>query len=410
MKHIVFLVLVIILTCSSARATGYTPSLTGVRSSSMGSLYSGANANAETLWLNPAVISKMDSRYNLTAGINVSQTYTKFQNTAPSLYQATTDNSLLLPWYIFFTASLSDKLSIGFSYNTPFVSLIKWQEENWTGRFLVRESENLITVLQPAVSYAITDYLYLGVGLMIARADMHFSKALPFGDYNQEGSVEISGNDWQYGINAGLFFLPTENIELGLNYKSGFSFMFENAGTVFSVPISLLSYFPENITSNSQVAIPAMTDLTASYQFSENTFLSTGVALIFKNNSESNSYTFNHTSSYLSHINIPEKRSYGVIARVGAEYDFADFLSFRAGISYQSATTDNEFFFPGQPDLNRLTFSAGGTLTAAPGLSFDAGLVYSRGLEKSAHYAPANFGGKYKSSCFTPGIGLSYVF
>lgn len=410
MKHIVFLVLGIIITCSSARATGYTPSSTGVRSSSMGSLYSGANANAEALWLNPGVISAMDSRYNLTAGINVSQTYTKFQNAAPSIYQATTDNSLLLPWYIFFSAAINDKLSIGFSYNTPFINRIKWQEENWTGRFLVRESENLITVLQPAVAYAITDYLHLGVGLMIARADMHFKKTLPYRDSNREGSVEISGNDLQYGINAGVFFLLSKKVEIGLNYKSGFRFEFDNASTAFNVPVSLLNWFPESTTASSRAAVPAMIDLTGSYQLSENTFLSTGVAFVFKEETESNSFTFDPTSSYLDHIHAPVKNRYGVIARVGAEYDFAGFLSFRGGITFQSATTDNEFFFPGQPDLNRLAFTAGGSLIAAPGLSIDAGLVYSTGLEKSAHYAPANFGGKYKSSCFTPGIGLSYVF
>ncbi len=409
MKHIVCLVLGVILFSTSGRAIGYHPSLSGVQSSSMGSLYSGLNISPEAVWLNPAALSAMDSRYSLNMGLNFSQNVTKFQNSAPSLYQANSDNSVFLPYHIYFSASISERISIGFAFNTPYASRIKWQEENWIGRFLVKESEYLVTVYQPTVAFAITDNVHLGAGLIIARAGMSFKRAIPYRDSNREGSVAITDNALQYGVNAGIYLQPIEKVKIGLSFRSRLHFQFNNSNAQFSVPGSLQPFFPESVTAASSASTPALLDLTGGYQIAENTMLNAGVAFVFKRKTGDNSFRFTENNTYLLNINTQHAERNGVILRLGTEYGFTNFLFFRAGMYYQSATADKGFFFPANPDLNRLAFTAGGSFLAAPGLSIDLSIVYSEGLEKSAAFVPANFAGKYKSSSFIPGIGLSYA-
>ncbi|TVQ19025.1 MAG: hypothetical protein EA361_01030 [Bacteroidetes bacterium] len=409
MRHIVWLILGVILFSTSARAIGYHPSLSGMQSSGMGSLYSGLSISPEAVWLNPAALSAMDSRYSLSMGLNFSQSFTKFQNSAPSIYQANSDNSVFLPYHIYFSASLNERISIGFAFNNPFASQIKWQEENWIGRFLVKESEYLVTVYQPTIAYAITDNLHIGAGLIIAKAGMRFKKAIPYRDSNREGSVEITDNALQYGVNAGIFLQPIEKVKIGLSFRSRLQFQFNNSNAQFNVPGSLQPFFPESVTAASNASTPALLDLTGSYQLAENTILNAGIAFVFKRTTGDNNFLFTENNTYLTNINTLHTERNGVILRLGTEYGFTDFLFFRAGMYYQSATADNDFFFPANPDLNRLAFTAGGSFLPAPGLSIGLSVVYSAGLEKSATYMPANFAGNYKSSSFIPGIGLSYA-
>ncbi len=410
MKQLTLLALAIILQVTPVLSIGYQPSYIGTRTSSMASLFSRKNFSVETVWLNPAAMAGSNSSYNLGAGINLSQSFARFQYALPSHYQANSDNDILLPVHVYFSAALSQRISIGFGMSTPYSRHIKWQQDNWAGRFVMQEIQSQVSVYQPSLAFSITHNLHIGAGLMIARADRYFRKAIPYRDANHEGTAEINGHALQLGINAGIYYHAWEKLEVGLNFKSRLKFQFNDAPATFHVPVSLHAFFPENTTARSNAATPAMLDFTGSYAFAERMVISAGITWVAKNKGDQYSFYFNEPNDYLTHIIMPEKERNGLIIRVGTNYDFSELLSARAGLSYQISNAAEDYFFPDPYNLNRLTFITGGSFLATSGLSLDLSVALSAGLERNATYIPENFGGKYKSLLFIPGIGMSYSF
>jgi long-chain fatty acid transport protein len=89
-----------------------------------------------------------------------------FQN-LNTLQSTETDNPMGTPIYAAITYKPIEKLSVGFSFSTPFGSTIKWPD-NWEGKEMVQKMELKSFYFQPMVSVKLAPW-YLWSKLYLCK-------------------------------------------------------------------------------------------------------------------------------------------------------------------------------------------------------------------------------------------------
>ncbi|MFW5706378.1 MAG: OmpP1/FadL family transporter [Bacteroidota bacterium] len=391
-------------------ATGSVLPFLGHRGGGMAYTFSGQQKNAESLWFNPAAASHPRGVFMVSAGISVSQEYTAYQMAVPSVYQANTINPIQLPWYVYVSSSFHDRFTFGLAVNSYNFSDISWQEENWAGRYIVKQSRIKNTVVQPSVSFSISDQWYVGAGISITASALNYSRALAVRDQNREGHVEIAGNTVQWGINSGIYYQPTDQISFGLSYKSAINLSFNEAEAFFQVPASLGSFFAGENSVSANFYLPALLDLHASAQLSPNWTIALAAGLQIPQNENNTIFNFIHNNTYLQDLYIYREEKMQLSGRLGGEYSAAEFLQLRAGLFFQEGASGTDFFSPEKPDANKLGITGGISLLPLERLTIDISFVYIHSPAVQQQYIPASFIGTYQSAVFSSGIGITYSF
>lgn len=104
--------------------------------------------------------------------------------------------------------------------------------------------------------------------------------------------------------------------------------------------------------------------------------------------------------------------------RLGLQYQANDKFSFRAGWYFDESPVQDGYFAPETPRNDSQGYTGGLTYQITPKLGIDVSFLYLHFDEidnSYDHYTEdgstnVSFGGTYKSSVFSPGIGLSYSF
>ena len=124
-------------------------------------------------------------------------------------------------------------------------------EDSWSGRYQLQEIELLTVTMNPTVAYRVTDWLSVGAGAMVMYADIDYELSAPAGG---AGKVEIDGNDWAYGYNAGALIELGPRTRIGAIYVSEVEPDFSgdlnvrtNNGPNFSTDSSLEFTFPQAV-------------------------------------------------------------------------------------------------------------------------------------------------------------------
>jgi long-chain fatty acid transport protein len=393
-----------------SKAGGYQVNLVGIRYIGMGHIGTSLSMDAGCIFFNPGNLGFLKSKVSITGGVSGIWSYTAFRNESPSLTQAKTNNPVAPPFTLFASYKLNEKLSAGIGVYTPFGSSVRWQD-NWTGRYLIQNISLKTVLVQPTLSYKITDKIGIGAGLVFAYGNVNLKKGVPVSDTSgQEGQAHLKGHATNWGFNAGIAFHPTEKLSIGLSYRSKINMNVKNGSADFSVPTSLSSSFPANNTFNASVPLPANLNLGVSYQISDKLLVGVDVNFVKWNVYDSLIFDFKTNTSSLSDSRNPKEYKNSFIFRAGGQYEISKKLIARAGGYFDNTPTRSQYFSPETPDANRIGFSAGLSWKPAERLSIDLSFLFVNELKRTAIYQPANFGGTYKSYAYVPGIGLTYNF
>jgi long-chain fatty acid transport protein len=139
-------------------AGGFRVSLQGVKQLAMA--HTSAHAeDASVTFFNPAGMSFIPSKLSVVAGGFGASNKVTFQN-LNTLQSTETDNPMGTPIYAAITYKPIEKLSVGFSFSTPFGSTIKWPD-NWEGKEMVQKMELKSFYFQPMVSVKLADWVSL---------------------------------------------------------------------------------------------------------------------------------------------------------------------------------------------------------------------------------------------------------
>jgi len=388
----------------TTQAGGYQVRLQSNRSTGMGLTGTGLQMGASSMFFNPGALSMMETKMDFSAGLSGIISKISFQSTGQNLVSET-DNKLGTPFYVYGAGKINEKWAVGLAIYTPYGSSAKW-EDDWAGRLLIQNIALQAIFIQPTISYKITEKLGIGAGLVYTTGSVKLQKGL---NYGPDSYVELDGSASGIGFNLGAFYVASEKLSLGVNYRSEMTMDVSGGDAKFNVPFSLGTTIPAENKFSASLPLPGNLDFGVSYQATEKLLLAAEVNWVMWGTYESLEFDFEEKGELLNSVN-PRQYKDTFIPRIGAEYQLNEMFTLRAGAYYDPSPTNEDYFTPETVSLDNLAFTLGVSIYPTERLSIDLSYLQIFGLEAEKNYQPDNFGGTYKSAAFIPGFGLSYRF
>ncbi len=404
----IIIVIAFLALCLNSKAEGYQVNAQSHKNIAMGHTGTGLSLGASSVHFNPGALGLMEKKYDFSLGgiLVLSDVAFSKQN---STYQTNTESPTGTPFYFYGAAKLSDKFVASIGVTTPYGNSLAWDNE-WDGRYLIQDISLHAIVAQPTLSYKINDKLGFGIGAMVVYGAVDLNRALPVQNGSEEGSVNLSGSTVSLGFNTGLYYKVSDAFSLGLNYRSKVAMKMEDGDADFNVPASLSASFPAGNKFDAELPLPANLTLGAGLKVNEKLTLACDLQYVFWNAYDELVFDFKVNTPQLADSRNPREYENTLIYRLGAQYDFTEKLTVRAGAYYDETPISDNYLNPETPGMNKIGLSIGGSFNINDKLSVDASLLYIYGIEREAGYEPANFYGTYNSQAFLPGIGFSYSF
>lgn len=417
MTKSIFSVFLFCLAVSQIYGGGYRVSLQGNRSLAMGHTGVAVINSAETAFFNPAGLTYLEGKLNVSAGGFGVFSSTKFQNTDTGQF-AEVQNNVSTAFYLYATYKITEWLSAGLAAYTPYGSRVEW-ETDWAGSHLVNDIELAAIFVQPMLSLKISEHFSIGGGPIYANGSVNFNRNLNRTLTDEQGirsnvTIDDSGvTNW--GWSAGFLFSPTEDFRIGLHYRSLIDLNAEDGEAVFSnIPDSQLVPASNSTTSfNATLPLPAELSVGMSYQVNEK-FL---VAFDFNRAmwEEYDALVIEFGDPGIDDSVNPRNYKNASTYRFGLQYKAMDKLTLRGGYYYDETPVRSGFFAPETPRNDSQGYTAGLSFFVNSKISIDASFLYLRFKEVDESYdayteggVEVPFGGTYISNSFIPGIGISY--
>jgi long-chain fatty acid transport protein len=415
------------LASASMFAGGYRVSIQGQKQLAMGHTGVAVVNSAEVAFFNPAGISFLDNKFNVSFGASGLFAKTRFQNSTYN-WEAATDN-LGTPFSLYATYKINDWLSAGLAVYTPYGSSVEW-DQDWQGAHLVNNIDLQAIFIQPTISFKIEDKFSIGGGPIYATGAVNFNRNLtpnPLLSANGSGTdvtLDATGIS-AWGYNVGFMFKPAEQINLGFNYRSEIIMEARGGDATFAdVPAIAAGTFT-NTTFDADLPLPAEVTAGISYKPSDKWLFAFDYNYTKWSVYKSLDVDFaNALPTSINPRNYQDVSSY----RFGAQYKANDKFTFRAGYYIDESPVESGYFAPETPRNDGTGYTTGLTYQVNKRLGIDVSFLYLHFDEIDNSYDYFNdptttpdpnnpndtgltsFGGTYKSVVFSPGIGITYGF
>jgi long-chain fatty acid transport protein len=286
---LVALLISFIVSSGTAFASGFALIEQGV--SGLGNAYAGGAAIAQdgsTIFYNPAGMTRIPSQFIGAANVIIPNF--KFKNegsthlTGVPLVGGNGGDAgvtKVVP-NLYFVKKINDQVSFGVGINAPF-GLTTEYDQGWVGRYYAVKSELLTVNINPSIAYRFNEQFSIGAGLNIGYVKADLSNAIDFGTIGfglpgltpqgNDGFVELKGDAWGIGWNAGLLYELTKDTRVGLAYRSQVSYTlkgdaeFSNVPPIFNNVPSLQNLFKK---SNIEAKLKTPDSLSLSFFHSFN--------------------------------------------------------------------------------------------------------------------------------------------
>jgi long-chain fatty acid transport protein len=178
--------------------------------------------SAATAWFNPAGMTELEQP-NAVGGIMGIFGHARFRDDGGTTVPGTGSGDILdnaaAPGGLFYTHPVNERLVGGFSVTAPFVGTLDY-DDNWVGRYIIREFDFTAFALTGSAAYKLTDKLSVGAQVMAVYANMDFKVAIQGMAGAGDGGVHIDDADgWEPSFGLGLAYQPWEHTRIGLTYK-----------------------------------------------------------------------------------------------------------------------------------------------------------------------------------------------
>lgn len=402
---------------STAFAGGYRVSIQGQKQLAMGHTGVAIVNSAEVAFFNPAGMAYLDKKFNLSVGASGLFAKTKFQNSQYN-WEASTEN-LGTPFNIYATYKLNDWFTAGIAVYTPYGSSVEW-DQDWEGAHLVNNIDLKAIFFQPTVSVRIGEHFSFGGGPIYASGSVNFNRNV---STNPLLSEDGSGADVTldakgisaWGYTAGIMFNPTNKLRLGMNYRSEIIMEARDGDADFNDVPDFASTDPrfQDQKFNADLPLPAEFTVGLSYQVTDKWMLAFDYNRAMWSVYESLTVDFSNGTQSVNPRNYQNSSTY----RVGTQYKANDKFTFRAGWYFDESPVQDGYFAPETPRNDSMGYTGGLTYQLNGKLGIDFSFLYLHFDEVDNsydHYSENGnvqpFGGTYKSSVFSPGIGITYGF
>ena len=434
MKEKLFTVcLLITLSYSSSLGSGYQVLLQGNRTTGMGNLGVMMYSDASSLFFNPGAMGFMDHN-SVLIGFNPIFASNTYWNSAPdnSSYTAITDNPMGTPFHAYAVWGPAErKFKFGIGAITPFGTGVNWGN-SWAGRDLLNELTLQAIQIQPTVAYKLTDKLSIGAGLDVTIGSVKLTRTLLLdlrtqGSNYKEGSVTLDGEaTTAFGYNVGLFYSPSERLDIGLSYRSKVDMNIEDGTAEFVVPSSMATLFPDGNTFSATLPLPSVISAGLTYHISEHFEIGAQFDWVGWSTYESLDIDFKINTQQLEDSSSPRNYEDSWVIHLGGEYSVDTNVQIRAGFYYDKTPVQDGYMSPENPDNDRMGFTGGLGYTYGERIQLDLSFLYIHSSKReqteaqaiaagtldpdpqdgSRHVLP----GTYRLNALIPGISIAYKF
>lgn len=397
--------------------------------------------DSESIWFNPAAASHQESKFHISAGatgIASFATYSTLNDYTNPVESYDSDNGISTPIYLYANYKITEDLSFGLSFNTPYGSSMTW-DDNWAGNHLIQNISLTSYTVQPTVSYKfLNDKLSLGAGLMISWGDFELSRAMPTDadaymsdNYSALGVTAHGASKIGVGVNVGILYDVTDQWSIGASYRSkinmkvdegkiDLNYANETIESALLAAAPYLSYYETN-TFSAELPLPATFSVGATFCPTERWKLA--AELQFVQWSAYENLTLAANDPTYSSLNVESVKNYSntTMARFGAEFNANEWLTGRLGFYVDGSPVASDYFNPETPSMTKLGYTAGCSLrpTASRNFSIDLayGYITTADPERTGAYPVDNgdgtysqFIGNYSVYAHTFSIGASIAF
>jgi long-chain fatty acid transport protein len=191
-----------------------------------GNAFAATADNPSAIFYNPAGISQLPGQQLEVGVLNYLGLNVGYQSSANNRLADTKFQVIPVP-QIFYTVSPTNlPLSFGLGVYAPFGLGVEWPANSGL-RTLALNSKLTFLTINPVVSWKISDSLALALGPTINYAKIKFSRGLQ----NASDYFEFIGDDFAYGLNAGLLWQPDPKWSFGANYRLATTLDFNGTST-----------------------------------------------------------------------------------------------------------------------------------------------------------------------------------
>ncbi|NKD87239.1 aromatic hydrocarbon degradation protein [Haematospirillum sp. 15-248] len=353
------------LAAGNAAASGFQLREQG--SAGQGSSFAGATSSARdlsTIYFNPAGLTRL-SGHAAQANMSFVIPSAKFKNNGSTLAGTAALGSndggdaggLELVPSLYALYSHSNDLKFGLGINAPY-GLKTDYKSGWQGRFHALKSELKTINVQPTVAYRISNWVSVGGGINIQKADATLSNAINNAVLGGagEGYTELSGDDWAVGYTMGATIQPFSNTRLGIAYKSRIEHTLEGDVRFSNVGALAADSRFVNTKGSVKLTTPDMLSLGITYNI-------TPAWAVMGEAAWTNWSLFDETrvkkaNGSADTVN-PENWEDTWFFALGTNYQATDKLDLSFGVAFDEAPVPDGYRTPRIPDSNRVWASLG---------------------------------------------------
>lgn len=296
---------------------------------------------------------------------------------------------------------LNDQIVLGLSVNAPY-GLATKAGPDWAGQVYGRTTRIVSYNAAPTVSYEVNEKVSLGLGLQLQYVDVRYTSAS--GQAAGDPTVVLAGTENSIGVGAtaGISFKPFEGTEIGLGYRSpvrqDISGTIGTGGVSADVNLSPLT-LPETVTLSAKHTFTEQIRGFATFEWTNWSRVTSYPVTVAANGAEATVINLNYDDGYY--------------LAAGAEYDFNEKLTLRAGVAYEWSPVSDAVRTVRLPDNDRIWTSAGLTFKPKDNLALDLGYTHIFGTDTTISEdsnAPVTFIGTADSQVDIFSAALRYQF
>jgi len=409
-----------LLTSTAASAGGFQVTLAGQKNNGMGGVGVGLSLDQAAMFYNPGALAMVRER-GVQVGVNATMARSAFRAEYGGS-QRELRNSTVTPFNLYAGIGPSEgKFRAGIAVYTPFGSKLQYAT-GWEGRYSLTDITLESIFVQPTVSYAITEGVSIGAGLVVlAYGSVNLQRDVPVQDAQGNiGHVELDGKAQnKLGYNIGLYLKPSEVLSIGLSYRSRINaHVKSNKGDVklSNIPASLASRFT---ATNFDVTLPLPGTATLGVGVRPNDKLTLGLDVNFTewHKYQQLNFTFDGVVGGNNTSNSRREYKDAFTFRLGGQYQVSDAFTVRAGGSYDLSPVKEGYVTPETPDADRVGATLGASYKFSEhfGVDISAQFIDLKKRSQTQQELIANnttdrVAGTYKTRIVIPGIGLNYTF
>jgi long-chain fatty acid transport protein len=280
---------------------------------------------------------------------------------------------------LYMSAQIPDSaFTIGLGLSAPFGFVSKFSSDSFA-RYDSIDSEITTIDIAPTIAWKVNDWISIGVGIDEQYADVKLTTALPNAlnpggpTPATDGVLQLKGNTWTTGFNAGLLLKPAAGTKIGFSYREGITHKITNGAVTFSGLTGPLAARNGTVGGAAALDLPDIVTGGISQQITPQLTLMGEVDYYkWSNFKQIDIHLADGSGDLITAENYRDTFS----VAIGGEYQATESLKIRAGVKYDQTPTVDAYRDTRVPDGDRYWLAAGLHYTVNEHLALDASYAH----------------------------------